>query len=263
MNIITAYAVKNDCYKKAQPMTPKGIVVHSTGANNPNLKRYVDAPSEVGINLYGNHWNKKGLQVCVHAFIGYDKNKKVTTANILPYNYACWGVGRGAKGSYNYNPTGHIQFEICEDGLDNEVYFKEAYTEAVEYCALLCKKFSLKPDTIVSHREAHDLGYGSNHGDPHNWFTKFGKTMSDFRAAVKKELIPTVTAQPLKAITFKPYIVRVTTSALNIREGAGTSYKITGCIKNKGSYTIVSESAGWGKLKSGAGWISLQYAKKI
>lgn len=55
MQIITAYATKNDCYKKAQKMTPKGIVVHSTGANNPYLKRYVDAPAEVGVNQYGNH----------------------------------------------------------------------------------------------------------------------------------------------------------------------------------------------------------------
>lgn len=45
MNIITAYATKNDCYKAARKMKPAGIVVHSTGANNPYLKRYVDAPT--------------------------------------------------------------------------------------------------------------------------------------------------------------------------------------------------------------------------
>ncbi len=55
MNIITAYATKNDCYKAARKMKPAGIVVHSTGANNPYLKRYVDAPDEVGVNQYGNH----------------------------------------------------------------------------------------------------------------------------------------------------------------------------------------------------------------
>ena len=82
------------------------------------------------------------------------------------------------------------------------------------------------------------------------------------KTIAKKESAPII-VEPLKAITLKPYIVRVTTSALNIREGAGTTYKIVGCIKNKGAYTIVGESAGWGKLKSGAGWISLQYTKKI
>lgn len=59
------------------------------------------------------------------------------------------------------------------------------------------------------------------------------------------------------------YIVQVTASALNIRKGPGTNYAITGCIKDKGKYTIVAESNGFGKLKSGAGWISLKYTKKI
>ena len=62
---------------------------------------------------------------------------------------------------------------------------------------------------------------------------------------------------------FEPYLVRVTTSALNIRAGAGTTYPITGCIKDKGIYTIVEEKDGWGKLKSGAGWISLSYTEKV
>lgn len=63
--------------------------------------------------------------------------------------------------------------------------------------------------------------------------------------------------------SFKPYLVKVTADALNIRSGAGTSYKITGCITNGGVYTIVDEKDGWGKLKSGLGWICLDYTKKV
>lgn len=59
------------------------------------------------------------------------------------------------------------------------------------------------------------------------------------------------------------YLVRVTASALNIRSGAGTNHKVVGCIRDKGVYTIVEEKNGWGKLKSGAGWISLAYTKKV
>ena len=69
--------------------------------------------------------------------------------------------------------------------------------------------------------------------------------------------------QTSPATTFKPYIVRINVAALNIRKGPGTSYGITGCIRDRGVYTIVNESNGWGKLKSGAGWISLKYTKKI
>lgn len=191
MDIITAYATKNDCYKKAQKMTPAGIVVHSTGANNPYLKRYVDAPDEVGVNAYGNHWNNPasvmGRSVCVHSFIGYDKNKVVKVANILPYNYCCWGVGSGSKGSYNYSPA-YIQFEMCEDGLTDKAYMEAVYKVAVEYCVYLCKKFNLSVNNIVSHKEAHALGYGNNHGDPNNWWDRYGRTMNDFRAAVKAGL---------------------------------------------------------------------------
>ena len=64
------------------------------------------------------------------------------------------------------------------------------------------------------------------------------------------------------------YLVEVTTDVLNIRKGPGTSYGTNGSIKDKGTYTIVAESDGpgaskWGKLKSGAGWISLDYTKKV
>ena len=66
---------------------------------------------------------------------------------------------------------------------------------------------------------------------------------------------------------FKPYTVRVTATDLYIRKGAGTNYSANGFIK-PGVYTIVAESSGqgatkWGKLKSGAGWISLDHAKKL
>lgn len=66
--------------------------------------------------------------------------------------------------------------------------------------------------------------------------------------------------------TVTPYLVRVKITNLNIRKGPGTNYGATGYIQ-PGSYTIVAESTGkgaakWGKLKSGAGWISLDYATK-
>lgn len=59
--------------------------------------------------------------------------------------------------------------------------------------------------------------------------------------------------------------VRVTTSSLNIRSGAGTNYKIIGCITNRGTYTITKTSGSWGYLKSGAGWINIstKYVKYV
>lgn len=70
--------------------------------------------------------------------------------------------------------------------------------------------------------------------------------------------------------TFAAYRVKVLVSSLNIRKGPGTSYAKVGQITDKGVYTIVEEASGntkypWGRLKSGAGWISLSpsYTRKV
>jgi LysM repeat protein len=190
MEIKKCLLTKNDCYKKAQKITPKGIVVHSTGANNPNLKRYVQPDDGIlGKNAYNNHWNKSGKNVCVHAFIGKDKNGVVRCYQTLPFNYACWGVGSGKKGSYNYNPA-YIQFEICEDNLKNKEYFEKAFKVAIDFCIYLAKEYNIKVENIVSHHEAHLQGYGSNHADCDHWLKKFGKNMDWFRSEVEKGLKP-------------------------------------------------------------------------
>lgn len=190
MDIIKTYAINNLCYLSAKKMIPKGIVVHSTGANNPYLKRYVDCPEKLGKNAYNNHWNQatpEGRKVCVHAFIGYDKDKNIKVAEILPLDICCWGVGKGSKGSYNYSPA-YIQFEICEDGKKDKNYYQKAFSAAAQYCAHLCSKYNIAVDKIVGHCEAHKQGYGSNHADPEHWMKNFGETMNDFRNAVSKVL---------------------------------------------------------------------------
>ena len=60
-----------------------------------------------------------------------------------------------------------------------------------------------------------------------------------------------------------PYLVRITATALNVRIGAGLQYKIKTDVKKNEVFTIVEEKNGWGKLKSGAGWIRLKYTEKV
>lgn len=66
-----------------------------------------------------------------------------------------------------------------------------------------------------------------------------------------------------------PFLVKVSISDLNIRKGPGTDYAKTGKFTGKGVFTIVEvksgkgSTAGWGRLKSGAGWISLDYTTRI
>ena len=81
----------------------------------------------------------------------------------------------------------------------------------------------------------------------------------DGTVAATPKPAPTQSQAPAKT----PYIIKVTVPALNYRSGPGITYKLKGVIRDQGRYTIVEEKNGWGKLKSGAGWICLQYTKKV
>ena len=59
------------------------------------------------------------------------------------------------------------------------------------------------------------------------------------------------------------YLVKITANVLNVRMGPGTGYKIATTVKKGGVYTIVDEYKGWGRLRSGAGWISLDYTERV
>ena len=216
MNLHKLFLTNNECYKVGRTITPKGIMVHSTGANNPNLKRYV-GPDDglLGKNQYNNHWNQDkpdGRQVCVHGFIGKLADGSIATYQTLPWNYRGWHAGGSA------NDT-HIGFEICEDGLTDASYFSAVYKEAVELCKYLCKQYGLTEKNIICHSEGYKLGIASNHGDVMHWFPKHGKSMDTFRAAVKVGLTATEAPVPITPTTPKKYY-RVQVGAYSVKSNA-------------------------------------------
>ncbi len=185
MNLQKLILTNNACYKAGRTITPKGIMVHSTGANNPYLKRYV-GPDDglLGKNRYNNHWNQNlpgGRKVCVHGFIGKLADGTIATYQTLPWNHRGWHAGGKANNT-------HIGFEVCEDYLTDASYFSAVYKEAVELCVYLCKQYGLTEKDIICHSEGYKLGIASNHGDVMHWFPKHGKSMDTFRADVKKAL---------------------------------------------------------------------------
>lgn len=203
---IVCMQTQSTCYKGTRLMDIKGVLWHSTGANNPYLKRYVQ-PSDndpnketllklLGKNRNGNDWNHVSRQAGLNCWIGKLDDGTVTTIQTMPWNYRPWGCGAGSKGSCN---TGWIQFEICEDGLTSEAYFKEVYKEACEITAYLCKLYNIDPygtikvngvniPTILCHQDSYKLGFGGNHSDIYHWFPKFGKNMNDARNDVAELL---------------------------------------------------------------------------
>lgn len=282
------FMTQSTWYKGAGRVTPRGVLIHSTGANNPRISRYVqpddNAPNRtkllelLGVNKNRNDWNHISRQAGVHAWVGKLANGDVSSVQAGPWDKKAWGCGSGKKGSCN---NGWIQFEICEDGLTDRNYFNAVYQEAVELTAYLCKLYNLDPTgtvkynginvpVVLCHQDSYRLGLGSNHGDVLHWFPKFGKSMDDFRRDVKAlmgGMAPTtpVTGNDPTAVNYK---VRITVSDLRIRKGPGTNTDIVQKAIKPGVYTIVSEAAGpgatlWGKLKSGIGWVSLDFCKKL
>lgn len=205
MNLRKQILLHNDCCRAGRSIVPKGVCVHSTGANNPRLSRYV-APDD---GLLGppssRHWNQPGTTACVHAFIGQLADGSIATYQTLPWTIRGWHAGRGNRGTANDT---HISFEVCEDGLTDESYFQAVYREAVELTAHLCREFDLNPladGVVICHAEGYKRGIASNHGDVLHWWPRFGKTMDDFRADVAQEMRED---EPMSYEQWKQYMER-------------------------------------------------------
>lgn len=253
MKIVQSILTKNPCYKAGKKITVKGLMLHSVGCPQPSASVFVK------------NWNNADYdRACVHAFIDGNNGKVYQT---LPWNH------RGWHGGGKCNDT-HIGVEMCEpacikytsgstftctDKVTARAVAQRTYDTAVALFAHLCTKYKLDPMTdIISHKEGGVKGIASRHGDPEHLWRQLGMgyTMGTFRKAVKAAMGGDM-----------PYLVKITASTLNVRKGVGIDHPITTTVNRGQIYTIVGEamrgSTKWGKLKSGAGWISLKYTEKV
>lgn len=291
MTMLKCILTANRCYTTGATMRPKGVMVHSTGANNTALRRYVQPLKtdgdydaligKLGRNVYGNHWNRGNLSKCVHAFIGTLADGSVAAVQTLPWTRRGWHAGTGTTGrSAN---DGYISFEICEDNLKGAAYFLSAYNTAVELTAMLCKEYGLDPladGVVIDHSEGYKRGIASGHGDVAHWFPRHGKSMDAFRKDVavamgveekKAEQAETVKLDYAKAYS-KAYnkTYKVTASAgLNMRTGASTKKPIITALKKGtkfrcyGYYTEQADGTIWlyGIANGKTGFCSMAYLK--
>ena len=172
MRYETRFLTDNDCFRYGGILQPQGILLHSTGVDQRRISAYTV------------QWNRPGVEVCVHGMLGLDDAGALCYTQILPYSTACWGCGAGKYGSYNRS---HIQFEICEDQQDPD-WCRLTYVAALEVCEGLCRRYGLRPDSVVCHSEAHARGYASNHGDVMHWWPKHGLSMDGFRRELRERL---------------------------------------------------------------------------
>lgn len=183
MEIKKNILIQNPCYKAGKKISVKGLMLHSVGCPQPNAETFVKK------------WNNpESSRACVHAFI--DGNTGVVYQT-LPWNHKAWHCGGNANST-------HIGVEMCEPAClkytggtsftcsEKETataVVKRTYDVAVELFAFLCQEYGLNPledGVIISHKEGHDRGVASGHGDPdHLWKgLQCEYTMDTFRQAV-------------------------------------------------------------------------------
>lgn len=186
----------------------------------------------------------------------------------------CVGLIKGAVWS-NGDPEGKPKYNSAQDVSANGLIQRCTETGSIGSIPEIKGLIVWKDHHVgvyigngyVIEARGHDWGVVKTKVSERPW-EKWGKLPADF-VVYEAEPAPAPAPTPAPTPTFKPYEVKITADYLNYRAGPGVEYKVNGVIHDKGGiYTIVGESVdgrgqAWGKLKSGVGWISLKYAKKL
>lgn len=176
------------------------------------------------------------------------------------------------------NDNRAVTIEVASDTTHPYKVNDKAYAALIELVADICKRNGIKElkwkadKSLIGKVDQQNMTV-------HRWFANKscpGDYLYNLHGDIAKKVnaklgVVTDTSEPVKIETTAksdvPYKVRITISNLRIRSGAGTNHAAKGFIA-PGIYTIVEEAAGtgatkWGKLKSGAGWVSLDYCTKV
>lgn len=273
MREITIYRhffTKSDCYKKGIIQQPKGIQVHSTGANNPYLSRYVGPDDgRLGPNNYNNTHNRPGLEVCANAYIGKLKDGTPAIYQALPWDMRCWLSASGKNG--NANKMGFIGFEICEDNCKNKEYFDQVVMGlSVNLVAYLCQEYNIPLENVLDHSELYKKGIGSNHADITKWLKVFGLTMGQYRIAVRAAMAEGVQVKYVDNDEVKKtmYIAKVTAnsgSTVNLRTSASDKATIVARVPIGSTVDVFSEASGWSEIRYNnyMGYMMSKFLKRV
>ena len=275
LTIYRHFLTNSNCYKSGILQTPKGIQVHSTGANNPYLHRYV-GPDDglLGANKYNNTHNTPGGDVCANAYIGKLQDGTPAIYQTLPWDMRCWLSASGPNG--NANKLGYIGFEICEDNLKDKTYFMNVVMGlSVKLVAYLCKTYSIPLTNVLDHSELYKKGIGSNHSDITEWLKKFNLNMDMYRKAVEVvmkegievEYIDTVCLEEKKSM-YEAKVIAAQGNTVNMRSVMSTASNNTIVAKVPlGTIVEVLEepSSTWRRIKydGKVGYMMTQFLEKI
>ena len=205
-------------------MTPEFVVVHNT-ANDAS------AQNEVKYMISNNN------QVSFHFAVD---DKEIVQG--LPLDRNAWACGDGANGKGNRKG---IQIEICYS-KSGGARFENAEKNAAKFIAQLLKERGWGVDKVKKHQDFR------NKYCPHRTLDKgwasFVNMVKDYLNELNK---------PTQVNQTKTFLVEIICNELNIRQQADFNSKVVGAVKKGEVFTIVEEKNGLGKLKSGAGYISM------
>ena len=152
-----------------------------------------------------------------------------------------------------------ITIEVASDTKPPYAVNSKAYAALINLVVDICKRNNIKK--LLWKADKSLIGQVDKQNmTVHRWFANTecpGDYLYNKHAQIADEVNKKLGAN------FGSYLARVTANVLNIRKGPGTNYDVVGTIQDRGTYTIVEEKNGFGRLKSGAGWISLDYVKKV
>lgn len=179
----------------------------------------------------------------------------------------------GISGSSNDYQA--VTIEVASDTKHPYTITDKAMAALIELCTDICRRNGIKQllwkgdKTLVGRVAQQNLTvhrWFANKACPGDYiYERLGDIAAKVNAKLGVSFAPTTPAIPESKV---PYKVRITATDLRIRKGPGTNTAIVQKAIAPGVYTIVSEATGegatkWGKLKSGVGWVSLDYCKKL
>lgn len=161
------------------------------------------------------------------------------------------GGGTGAE-VYTTNTSGaKVEAKKLIDTYCNRTGFKNRGHKYAEFYVL---RHTVAPAMLI------EMAFVDTEADFKKWNDLGAELIAN--AIVEGITGQVVQEKPVETPSTTSYTVKITADVLNVRAGAGTNYKVNTQVRKGEVYTIVGESNGWGKLKSGAGWISLKYTSK-
>lgn len=152
------------------------------------------------------------------------------------------------------NDNQAVTIEVANDTLGpNWTVSDKAMTSLIDLCVDICKRNGIQR-----------LNFTGDKTGNLTMHCYFKSTLCP--GPYLKSRFPYIASEVNKRLgaeaTPKPFIVQITASSLNVRKGPGTSYAVAQTVSKGQVFTIVQQQGGWGKLKSGAGWISLKYTAR-